>query len=125
MNSLNETYYKEHLAGYRTFIKPATNPMLDYAMTLIGTPYVFGGYDPSTGLDCSGFVYNVFNKFNMEIPRLSAEQLWNADPLIKSIITTPTIGDLVFFKDTYKKGYPIWGLSLETVIIFMLLKIKV
>lgn len=110
MNSLNETYYKEHLAGYRTFIKPATNPMLDYAMTLIGTPYVFGGYDPSTGLDCSGFVYNVFNKFNMEIPRLSAEQLWNADPLIKSIITTPTIGDLVFFKDTYKKGISHMGI---------------
>ncbi|EEL84591.1 TPA: C40 family peptidase [Bacillus nitratireducens] len=110
MSSLNEAYYKEHLAGYRTFIKPATNPMLDYAMTLIGVPYVFGGYDPNTGLDCSGFVYNVFNKFNKEIPRLSAEQLWKADSLINSVTTTPTIGDLVFFKDTYKKGISHMGI---------------
>lgn len=30
--------------------------MLDYAMRFLGVPYVYGGNNPITGMDCSGFV---------------------------------------------------------------------
>lgn len=30
--------------------------MLNYAMRFIGVPYIYGGNNPLTGMDCSGFV---------------------------------------------------------------------
>ena len=33
--------------------------MLDYAMRFIGTPYVYGGNNPVSGMDCSGFVCEI------------------------------------------------------------------
>lgn len=30
--------------------------MLNYAMLFIGIPYIYGGNNPLTGMDCSGFV---------------------------------------------------------------------
>ena len=29
--------------------------VVDYALTFLGNPYVYGGSDPNTGTDCSGF----------------------------------------------------------------------
>lgn len=41
---------------------------------LLGTPYVFGGTDPDTGLDCSGFVQYVMRQVGVKLPRISADQ---------------------------------------------------
>ena len=41
---------------------------------LLGTPYVWGGTDPDTGLDCSGFVQYVMRQVGVKLPRISADQ---------------------------------------------------
>lgn len=61
----------------------------------LGVPYQWGGTDPSTGVDCSGLVQDVFNDLGVSLPRTADEQ---------SMVGTavPSIGDaqpgdLVFF----------------------------
>lgn len=44
------------------------------ARQLLGTPYVWGGTDPTKGLDCSGFVQYVMRQVGVDLPRISAQQ---------------------------------------------------
>lgn len=39
--------------------------MVSYANTFVGNPYKWGGNDPNTGADCSGFVQYVFAHFGI------------------------------------------------------------
>lgn len=60
-----------------------------------GTPHVMGG-NSTKGVDCSGFVYQVYNSvFKLKIPR-STQLLMNAGKRIKKSSLRP--GDLVAFK---------------------------
>ena len=47
--------------------------IVTYAKKFLGTRYRNAGIDPATGFDCSGFVYFVFKKFNIDLPRGSRE----------------------------------------------------
>lgn len=49
--------------------------LIDYARQFVGTPYVWGGTDLKSGVDCSGFVQSVFAKFGIEMPRISYQQV--------------------------------------------------
>lgn len=52
-------------------IKP--KKLVEYAKTLLGTPYLYGSTDPAKGFDCSGFITHVFNHFDIKVPRSSVD----------------------------------------------------
>lgn len=67
------------------------------ASQLLGTPYLWGG-TTSKGMDCSGFIQNVFQKSKIQLPRTVA-QMWN----VGQSVSKPKVGDIVFF-ETYTQG---------------------
>ncbi len=44
------------------------------AKKYLGVPYVWGGTDPKTGLDCSGLVQHVYGELGFDLPRVSTQQ---------------------------------------------------
>ena len=67
--------------------------MINYAKTLIGSPYKWAGTTPA-GFDCSGFIYYVFQKSQgITLPRTTSELYANTGLKVSS----PSKGDLVFF----------------------------
>ncbi len=42
-----------------------------YALTLVGSPYKWGGNSPAVGFDCSGFVQYVFSQFGYSTSRVA------------------------------------------------------
>jgi cell wall-associated NlpC family hydrolase len=64
---------------------------LNYAMTELGKPYVFGDEGPNT-FDCSGLVQYVMAHVGIKLPRVAADQ-----QAATARVTTPVPGDLVFF----------------------------
>lgn len=73
--------------------------LVNNAMSLIGTPYVFGGTSRS-GFDCSGYTQYVFKGSGVSLPRTSYAQ-FAAGSVVSREQLQP--GDLVFFS-TYDKG---------------------
>ena len=64
----------------------------------IGYPYVWGGSNPNTSFDCSGFVSWVLTNSGVcNTGRLGAQGLYN----ISTPVSNPQPGDLVFFTGTY------------------------
>lgn len=60
-----------------------------------GVPYVWGGNDPNTGLDCSGFTKLVCSKFGIDLPRVACDQARVGQPVGSLGEAKP--GDLLFF----------------------------
>lgn len=46
----------------------------DDAKKYLGVPYVWGGTDPATGLDCSGLVQRVYKDLGIDVPRVAIDQ---------------------------------------------------
>lgn len=47
--------------------------IITFAKKYLGTSYRYGSSDPAKGFDCSGFVFFVFNHFNIKLPNSSKE----------------------------------------------------
>jgi cell wall-associated NlpC family hydrolase len=68
------------------------------ARRYLGVRYLFGGTDPTIGLDCSGLVQLVFRQLGISLPR-TAQQQYDATLRVDRAGLQP--GDLVFFARTY------------------------
>ena len=69
--------------------------LLGKAMQLIGVKYRFGGTNPETGLDCSGYVQYVYkSSVGVNLPRTAAEQARMGERVATSEVRP---GDMVFF----------------------------
>lgn len=68
--------------------------LVTFAMEYLGSPYQYGGADPSTGFDCSGFVYYVYSHFNISLNRVAADQARNGTPVNASSLQP---GDILCF----------------------------
>jgi soluble lytic murein transglycosylase-like protein len=65
------------------------------AQKYLGVPYLWGGTDPTKGLDCSGFTQLVYGNLGIDLPRVSAQQATAGQPVASLAQARP--GDLVFF----------------------------
>jgi cell wall-associated NlpC family hydrolase/SH3-like domain-containing protein len=74
--------------------------LVNYALQFVGGRYVWGGTDPHTGADCSGFVQYVYRHVaGVSLPRVSRDQA-NSGTAVNSSQMQP--GDLIFY--TNSKG---------------------
>ncbi len=110
-DQLNAKWQQENgaFAGF-TQAKPAVVPashaapaaanewgdrLVSRAMKYLGTPYRYGGTSPSTGFDCSGFVYYLYGAvFGKSIPRMPDGMAREGTPVARSDLKR---GDIVFF----------------------------
>ena len=78
-------------------VDPAkANAVLMRAISLVGTPYRYGGNTPEGGFDCSGLVNYVFrDMLDLRLPRTSRELAAIQGPRIAT--DRLASGDLVFF----------------------------
>jgi cell wall-associated NlpC family hydrolase len=75
------------------------NAVLIRALSLVGTPYRYGGNTPEGGFDCSGLVGYVFHDMlDLRLPRTTRELAALQGPRIDPAQLAG--GDLVFFGDT-------------------------
>ena len=73
----------------------ASHPVIDAARAYLGVPYKWGGTDPASGLDCSGFVQIAFADIGVSLPRVSADQARAGEPVASLAEARP--GDLVYW----------------------------
>lgn len=71
------------------------NELVVYAHNLIGTPYVWGGSNPTQGLDCSGLIYRVQRMAGSSVGRYNAATYANMGVKIPIGLEKP--GDFLFF----------------------------
>ena len=69
------------------------NDVVAVAKKYIGVPYVWGGTNPATGMDCSGFTQRVFKDLGIEIPRVVSDQMRQGTPVASLAEAKP--GDLL------------------------------
>ncbi|WP_042886251.1 C40 family peptidase [Cupriavidus necator] len=93
-----------HAGLPRTPGKPMVDPSAGLeeisiqAMSLVGTPYRYGGNTPDAGFDCSGLVrYVVSRAANLNLPRTTEAMGTRGSALDRSEVAS---GDLVFFNTT-------------------------
>jgi cell wall-associated NlpC family hydrolase len=85
---------------------------VEWALTQIGTPYVWGGETPGVGFDCSGLVQAAYAVAGVALPRVAQDQY---DATLKVPAGDPLApGDLVFFGSS-RSGIDHVGLFVGTV----------
>ncbi|MBP1646240.1 MAG: cell wall-associated hydrolase, invasion-associated protein [Bacteroidetes bacterium] len=82
-------------------VKIEDKTLAKYYESWLGTPHVMGG-TTKKGVDCSGFVQNVYKDvYGIMLPRTAAEMEKALEPIESE--SSLNEGDLVFFKNKSKK----------------------
>lgn len=66
-------------------------------MSFIDIPYLWGGYSPDEGFDCSGLSMTVYRLNGLNLPRTSSQQFEAGYPVQRENLSK---GDLVFFSNS-------------------------
>lgn len=95
------TEYEEYEIPASALSDPQFAAMMEEAEKYLGYPYVWGGSNPNTSFDCSGFVSWVVNNCGVgwNIGRLGADSLRHTCSYVSPANARP--GDLIFFEGTY------------------------
>jgi cell wall-associated NlpC family hydrolase len=104
----SEAYVSQVLTLAQALGPPATAPStrtasavdagalaVEWALSQIGTPYVWGGEAPGVGFDCSGLVQAAYKVAGINLPRVAQDQYDATTKLVPGAPLAP--GDLVFF----------------------------
>ena len=65
---------KKQQSSSKTYKNPTGSDgqaVVDYALQFVGNKYVWGGESLTNGVDCSGFVMKVYEKFGIDLPHSS------------------------------------------------------
>jgi len=82
--------------------------MVDYALSMLGQPYRFGGAAPG-GFDCSGLVVYAAHGAGVRVPRTVREQLSTGMPVARGELRS---GDLIFMHLAHKELHV--GIALDS-----------
>lgn len=89
---------KDPVENLHVAVPPAAaDDMAMTALTLMGTPYKYGGSSPEAGFDCSGLVQYIYRDIStVTLPRTAAEManLAGRDVSTRELV----VGDLLFFR---------------------------
>ena len=80
--------------------------LMTEAEKYLGYPYVWGGSNPNTSFDCSGFICWVYTQSGVHnLPRTTAQGIYNQCTPVSTENAQP--GDLIFFTGTYDSANPV------------------
>ena len=92
---------RDSAAGYVSSGNTNPSELTDYAQSLLGVPYHYGGNNPDSGFDCSGFVDHVYNhSAGIKLPHNSAKISQHGRFVYRTELRN---GDLVFFNTMRSK----------------------
>lgn len=88
------------------------NELLLATVELGKIPYRFGGNDQDLGLDCSSYIQKIYENVGISLPRSTREQV--NDHRFETVkLSERNSGDLIFFKNTYRKGVSHVGIFID------------
>lgn len=98
---LGDKHYKVELpepteAPRHEGLSEAQDKLLDFAFHYLNAPYLWGGRTPA-GIDCSGFVQNVYHSLGVRLPRDASQQVDYGENV--DFVDEARIGDLAFFEN--------------------------
>jgi hypothetical protein len=102
--SVVEDYGRHDIPQAYLDADPTFATIIKEAEKYLGFPYVWGGYNPNTSFDCSGFVSWVYNQCGWDFGRLGAQGLYSISSTVSASGAKP--GDLIFFHSTYDAPNP-------------------
>ena len=94
---------KSSAINYSVFPKDtiSSSSLIQFCKLQLGTNYKYSSCNPTEGFDCSGFVYYVFNHFNVKVPRSSID-FGNIEKTIHP--DSAKVGDVIVFTGTNSKN---------------------
>ena len=89
-------------SGFRAAAGTSGTAVVAGARDYLGVPYVWGGTNPATGLDCSGLTQKVFGELGITLPRVSSDQARTGTAVPNLASARP--GDLLFFDNSRSRA---------------------
>ena len=95
MSAQISPWWQQEIVDSATLREEAiADSIVTLAQSFIGTPYVWGGSEPNSGFDCSGFICYVYKQFDITLPRTSGQQ-FDAGTPVPHVDAKP--GDIIVF----------------------------